>query len=60
MDALLIFLSGVGLTAILVLLLLGVWLVVAGDRVDELWPAGLDEDPTLDVQNHVGDSRPIR
>jgi hypothetical protein len=43
-----------------VLLLVGIWLRVAGDRVDQHWPVGLDEDAVLDVQNHVGDSRPIR
>lgn len=42
------------------LLLFGIWLRVAGDRADEHWPVGLDEAPTLDVANHIGDSRPIR
>jgi hypothetical protein len=45
---------------ILGLLLFGVWLVVAGDRMDEHWPAGLDEEPTLNVQNGIGDSRPVQ
>lgn len=60
MDGLLAFLAGAGLTAVLGLLLLGIWLRVAGDREDEHWPVGLDEDAVLDVQNHVGDSRPVR
>lgn len=55
MTGLLIFLAGVGLTAILGLLILGVWVSVAGDRQDVL-----DEAPTLDVQNHIGDTRPLR
>lgn len=55
----LVFLAGAGLTAIIGLLLLGVWLVVAGDREDEHWPAGLDEEPTLQVQNRVGDARRV-
>lgn len=48
------------LLAALVLLLVGAWIAVAGDREDEHWPMGLDEDATLDVQSHVGDSRSIR
>jgi hypothetical protein len=60
MTGLLIFFAAIGLLATLGLLLLGVWLVVAGDRKDEHWPAGLDEEPTLQVQNHIGDSRPLR
>lgn len=60
MTGLLIFLAGVGLAAILGLLLLGVWISIAGQRMDEHWPVGLDEQPGLDVQNHIGDSRPIR
>jgi hypothetical protein len=45
-----------------VLLLVGIWLRVAGDRVDDMWPSGPwpEDAPTLDVQNHLGDSRPIR
>ena len=79
-----------------VLLLVGIWVRVSGDRIEDMWPeafadpafradieAGLadakagrtrpwsevrrehwpgdlDSDPLLDVQNHVGDSRPIR
>jgi hypothetical protein len=42
---LLVFLAGVGVVAILGLLLLGAWIVVAGDRMDEHWPMGLDDDP---------------
>jgi hypothetical protein len=53
-------LAMLGLAAVLALLAAAAWLVVAGDRVDEMWPMGRDEDPTLDVQNHLGDSRPIR
>jgi hypothetical protein len=34
-----------------------VWVAVVGDRQDAHWPSGLDEDATLDVQNHVGDAR---
>jgi hypothetical protein len=60
MTGLLIFFAAIGLLATLGLLLFGVWLVVAGDRMDEHWPAGLDEPSTLDVQSHIGDSRPIR
>lgn len=48
------------LLAALVLLLVGAWIAVAGDREDEHWPMGLDDTPSLDVQNHVGDSRPLR
>jgi hypothetical protein len=102
MTGLLIFFAAIGLLATLALLLLGVWLVVAGDRMDEHWPVGLDarderdaaawaaaardpefheenesawssasgrttrvefdgwDKPVLDVQNHIGDSRPLR
>jgi hypothetical protein len=60
MTGFLIFFAAIGLLATLGLLLLGVWLVVAGDRMDEHWPAGLDEEPTLSVQNKHGDSRPVR
>jgi hypothetical protein len=109
MTGFLIFFAAIGLLASLGLLLFGVWLVVAGERVDEhwsdgldarderdatarlgtypltlgqqvaahsflpadlearakaiekpVWPAGLDEEPTLNVQNHIGDSRPLR
>ena len=49
-----------GLLAVLALLLAAAWLSIAGDRMDEHWPVGLDEDATLDVQSHVGDSRPVR
>jgi len=43
-----------------VLLLVGIWVRVSGDRIEDMWPVGMDDTPTLDVQNHVGDSRPIR
>jgi hypothetical protein len=59
MDGLLVFLAGAGLTAILGLLVLGVWLSVS-EPMDEHWPVGLDEEPTLNVTNGIGDSRPIR
>jgi hypothetical protein len=59
MTGLLIFFAAIGLLATLGLLLLGVWLVVAGDRMEEHWP-GLDEEPTLNVQNGIGDSRPVQ
>lgn len=36
-------------------LLLAVWVMLAGTQ-EAHWP---DEDPTLDVQNHVDDSRPL-
>ena len=48
----------VGLIAALAVLAAGIWIqLVSGDEVDEHWP---DEDATLDVANHIGDSRPIR
>ena len=53
-------LAVIGLVAALAFLAAGVWLSIAGDVEDEHWPMGLDEEPLLDVQNHVGDSRPIR
>jgi hypothetical protein len=46
--------------AVIGVLLAAVWLSIAGDVEDEHWPMGLDEVPTLDVANHIGDSRPIR
>ena len=50
-----------GLIAALAVLAAGIWIqLVSGDEVDEVdehWP---DEDATLDVANHIGDSRPIR
>ena len=33
-----------------------VWMWAAGDREGEM----VDEDPTLDVQSHIGDSRRVR
>lgn len=43
---------GVLVTAVgLAALAAGVWLVIAGDREGDM----LDEPPTLDVQNHLGD-----
>lgn len=60
MHPLLAFLLGAITVVGFAALLAAIWLVVAGDRVDEHWPIGLDEPPLLDVQNHVGDSRPIR
>jgi hypothetical protein len=44
MTGLLIFFAAIGLLASLGILLFGVWLKVAGDRMDEHWPAGLDEE----------------
>jgi hypothetical protein len=45
--------------AAFVALVLGVVLRYFADKVvvNERWP---DADPTLDVQSHVGDSRPLR
>lgn len=60
MHPLLAFLLGAVTVVGFAALLAATWLVVAGDRVDEHWPIGLDEDPTLQVQNGIGDSRPIR
>jgi hypothetical protein len=51
---------GVGLAlAVLgfIALCLSVYVMVREDG--EHWPA-LDDEPRLDVQNHIGDSRPIR
>lgn len=60
MDLLVPVLAIVGLIAALAVLAAGIWLQLAdGDEVDEHWPM-LDEPATLDVQSHVGDSRPIR
>ena len=54
-------LAVVGLIVALAVLAAGIWLqLAAGDEVDEHWPMGLDDAPTLDVANHIGDSRPIR
>lgn len=50
-------LIGLGALALLAVLLGAVWLVVAGTEYEDDWP---DHDPTLDVQNHHGDARPIR
>ena len=55
-------LEGIGVVMVLVgaagfaILLIGVWLRYAGDRVGQM----ADEPATLDVQNHIGDSRPVR
>ena len=47
-----------GLLCVLCTLLLGVWVAVSGElTVAVEWP---EDDPTLDVQSHVGDSRPLR
>jgi hypothetical protein len=59
MELLVNFLAVVGLIAVLVILVAAAWLGL-GEPMDEHWPMGLDEPPLLDVQNHVGDSRPIR
>lgn len=40
----------------LVLIAALVWMWAAGDREGEM----VDDDPTLDVQSHIGDSRPMR
>ena len=61
MELLVNVLAVIGLLAALAVLAAGIWLQLsAGDEMDEHWPIGLDEEPVLDVQNHVGDSRPIR
>jgi hypothetical protein len=60
MTGFLIFFAAIGLLSTLGLLVFGVWLVVTRDRMEEHWPVGLDEEPTLNVQNGIGDSRPIR
>lgn len=59
MDLLVNLLAIVGLATVLMILLAAAWLGL-GEPMDEHWPMGLDEEPTLDVANHVGDSRPIR
>ena len=59
MDLLVNVLAIVGLVTVLVILLAAAWLGL-GEPMDEHWPMGLDEPPTLDVQNGIGDSRPIR
>ena len=49
----------IGLAAVLAVLLAAVYIVIFDpDAVH--WPEGLDEEPRLDVQNHIGDSRPVR
>jgi hypothetical protein len=60
METVVTILTLIGLACVICTLLLAVWIVVAGQREDEHWPVGLDSDPTLDVQSHIGDSRPIR
>lgn len=40
-----------------VVLVIGIGMAVAAARMNERWP---DEDPTLDVQNKRGDTRPLR
>ena len=50
-SALLLVLLGAVITA----LAFAAWLCAASDREDEHWP---DDDPTLDVENHIGDARP--
>ena len=60
MHPLLAFLLGALTVVGFAALLAAIWLVVAGDRVDEHWPVGLDEEPTLQVQNRLGDARRIR
>ena len=59
MDLLVPVLAIVGLIAALAVLAAGIWLQLAeGDEVAEHWPM-LDEDPTLNVTNGIGDSRPL-
>ena len=59
MDLLFTILALIGLAAVLLVLLAAVYIVIFDpDAVH--WPEGLDEDATLDVQNHIGDSRPVR
>lgn len=54
-------LAVIGLIAAVAILAAGIWLqLVAGDEMDEHWPMALDDDATLDVTNHIGDSRPLR
>jgi hypothetical protein len=53
MTGFLIFLASIGLG----LGALAVWLVMAAGRMEEHWP---DDAPTLNVQNGIGDSRPLR
>ena len=48
----------IGLGCVVLTLLLAVWLVVIGEvDVTVGWP---DDDATLDVQNHQGDTRPVQ
>ncbi len=47
----------IGLLCVVCTLLLGVWVAVAGTRESPPLP---DEEPTLQVQNRHGDSRPLR
>ena len=59
MDLLFTILALIGLAAVLVVLLAAVYIVIFDpDAVH--WPEGLDSDSTTDVQNHIGDSRPVR
>ena len=44
---------------VLCTLLLGVWIMVASSRDAEAQRGWPDDDATLDVQNHRGDSRPV-
>lgn len=53
-------LFAIGTVIVVLLLFAMIWLGVTGDREDEHWPVGLDEDPTLSVTNGIGDSRPLR
>ena len=55
MEFVVVVLAVIGALCVLCTVLLGVWIVIAGTR-DGVLP---DEDQTLDVQNHRGDSRPV-
>lgn len=48
-------LAAIGLFCVVGFVLLAGWVLFAGDR----WPL-IDEDTTLDVQNHHGDTRSVR
>ena len=59
MEFVVVALAVIGALCVLCTVLLGLWIIIAGTRdaaAQAGWP---DEDQTLDVQNHRGDSRPV-